>query len=180
MPRRKTGSLLLRTQVTTSGVNYQSDDIDISALVDVPKGDVLLVKRAWLAFSADGSNNAPAATSWPVPGGAANTSDSQITAMATALTHAGTQPMSNADAIAKAYCYGAVDASSNWTFFEIINLMRPQEFDNGMYVATDQIHCSVDVGVALQAELDVSFVFECETVKLSREQALDLAVSLQQ
>ena len=54
------------------------------------------------------------------------------------------------------------------------------EFDNGMYIATDQIHCAVDVGVALQAELEVSFVFECETVTLSREQALDLAVSLQQ
>jgi len=58
--------------------------------------------------------------------------------------------------------------------------MRPQEYANGMYVATDQIHCSVDVGVAMRSELDVSFIFECETVKLSREQALDLAVSLQQ
>jgi len=175
MARKKTGSLILRTSVTTSGVNYQSDDIDISALVDVPKGDVLLVKRAWLTFSDAGTNNAPAATGWPI-----GPSDSQVTAMATALTHAGTQPMANADAIAKAYCVGAIDAANNWSMFEIINLMRPQEYANGMYVATDQIHCSVDVGVAMRSELDVSFIFECETVKLSREQALDLAVSLQQ
>jgi len=180
MPRRKAGSIILRTEVTTSGVNYQSDNIDISALVDVPKGDVLLIKRAWLTFSATSSNNAPSATSWPVPAGPALTADSQITAMATALTHANTQPMSNADAIAKAYLVASVDSSSNWKMFQIINLMRPQEYANGMYVATDQIHCSVDVGVTLQAEIDVSFIFECETIKLSREQALDLAVSLQQ
>ena len=180
MPRRSKGSLILRASLATDGVDYQSTQIDIASLVDVPKGEVLLIKRAWIAFSNESNNNAPAATQWPAAAGPALSADSQVTAMATALTHVAMQPMSNADAIVKTYCFGAVDASQNWTFFEIFNLMRPQEFDNGMYIATDQIHCAVDVGVALQAELEVSFVFECETVTLSREQALDLAVSLQQ
>jgi len=175
MPRRTKGSLILRTSLETSGVNYQSTDIDISALVDVPKGEVLLVKRAWITFSSDGNNNCPSATDWPGPG-----TDSQVTAMATALTHSNMVPMANADAIVKTYMVGATDAANNWSLFEIFNLMRPQEYDNGMYIATDQIHCAVDVGVTLTNELECSFVFECETVTLSREQALDLAVSLQQ
>jgi len=178
-PRAK-NSLILRTSVNTQATNYQSTQIDIASLVDVPKGEVLLVKRAWITFSAESNGQAPAATNWPLAAGAPPTADSQITAMATALTHVNMVPMSNADAIVKAYCYGAVDGNQNWTMFEIFNLMRPQEFDNGMYIATDQIHCAVDVGVALQNVIEVSFVFECETVTLSREQALDLAVSLQQ
>ncbi len=180
MARRSKGSLILRASLDTSGVNYQSTQIDIASLVDVPKGEVLLIKRAWIAFSNSSNNNAPAATQWPPAAGAPASADSQITSMATALTQTTMVPMANADAIVKTYCFGAVDANQNWSMFEIFNLMRPQEFDNGMYIATDQIHCAVDVGVALQAELEVSFVFECETVTLSREQALDLAVSLQQ
>jgi len=176
--RKKAGSIILRTSLETSGVNYQSTSIDISALVDVPKGEVLLIKRAWITFSSDNNNNCPSGTDWPVAG--ATGADSQVTAMANALTQTTMTPMANADAIVKSYLVGHVDPNQNWDLFEIINLMRPQEYSDGMYIATDQIHCACDVGVALQQEIECSFVFECETVTLSREQALDLAVSLQQ
>ena len=175
MPRRKKGSIILRTQVTTDQTNYVSDDIDISALVDIPKGEVLLIKRAWISFADDSTHNAPLGSTLSGP-----SEDSAITGMATALSHTSMQPMASPDAICKAYFVLANDATSDLILYEMINLMRPQEFENGMYIATDQIHCAVDVGVTLGGELDVSFVFECETVTLNREQALDLAVSLQQ
>ena len=49
-PRAK-NSLILRTSVNTQATNYQSTQIDIASLVDVPKGEVLLVKRAWITFN---------------------------------------------------------------------------------------------------------------------------------
>ena len=52
MPRKDT--FFLRTSLTTSGTNYVSDNIDISAYTDPARGRVLVVDRAWVSFGTDG------------------------------------------------------------------------------------------------------------------------------
>ena len=52
MPRKDT--FFLRTNLTTSGTDYVSDDIDISAYTDPARGRVLVVDRAWVSFGTDG------------------------------------------------------------------------------------------------------------------------------
>ena len=52
MPRKDT--FFLRTNLTTSGTNYVSDNIDISAYTNPARGRVLVVDRAWVSFGTDG------------------------------------------------------------------------------------------------------------------------------
>ena len=52
MARKDT--FFLRTNLTTSGTNYVSDNIDISAYTDPARGKVLVVDRAWVSFGTDG------------------------------------------------------------------------------------------------------------------------------
>ena len=50
----KADTFFLRTNLTTSGTNYVSDNIDISAYTDPARGRVLVVDRAWVSFGTDG------------------------------------------------------------------------------------------------------------------------------
>ena len=53
----KGDTFFLRTKITTSGTNYVSDDIDISAYTDPARGRVLVVDRGFISFSS--STNGP-------------------------------------------------------------------------------------------------------------------------
>ena len=47
-------TFFLRTNITSSGTSYVSDDIDISAYTDPSRGKVLVVDRGFITFSTDG------------------------------------------------------------------------------------------------------------------------------
>ena len=50
----KGDTFFLRTTLTSSGTNYVSDNIDISAYTDPARGRVLVVDRAFITYSTDG------------------------------------------------------------------------------------------------------------------------------
>jgi len=56
--------------------------------------------------------------------------------------------------------------------------LNPLEFTGGFIVPTDAIHCGIDTGSAWNAELDVGFLFEVHTEKLSLQRIQELLVSL--
>ena len=47
-------TFFLRTNLTSSGTSYVSDNIDISAYTDPSRGKVLVVDRGFITFSTDG------------------------------------------------------------------------------------------------------------------------------
>ena len=49
----KGDTFFLRTNLTSSGTTYVSDDIDISAFVDPARGRVLVVDKGFITFSTD-------------------------------------------------------------------------------------------------------------------------------
>ena len=49
----KGDTFFLRTSITSSGTNYVSDDIDISAYTDPARGRVLVVDKGFITFSTD-------------------------------------------------------------------------------------------------------------------------------
>ena len=49
----KGDTFFLRTSVTSSGTDYVSDDIDISAYTDPARGRVLVVDKGFITFSTD-------------------------------------------------------------------------------------------------------------------------------
>jgi hypothetical protein len=49
----KTDTFFLRTSFNTSGTDYVSDNIDISAYTDPARGRVLVVDKAFISFSTD-------------------------------------------------------------------------------------------------------------------------------
>ena len=49
----KGDTFFLRTTITSSGTNYVSDDIDISAYTDPARGRVLVVDKGFITFSTD-------------------------------------------------------------------------------------------------------------------------------
>jgi len=56
--------------------------------------------------------------------------------------------------------------------------LNPAEYSGGFIVPTDGIHCGIDTGSAWAGELDVGFLFEVHTEKLSLQRIQELLVSL--
>ena len=56
--------------------------------------------------------------------------------------------------------------------------LNPINYVGGFIVPTDKIHVGIDATVAWTAELDVGFLFEVHTEKLSLQRIPELLVSL--
>jgi len=61
---------------------------------------------------------------------------------------------------------------------EQTDALNPAEFVSGFIIPTNSIHCGIDSAVAWTAELDVGFLFEVHTEKLSLQRIQELLVSL--
>ena len=59
-----------------------------------------------------------------------------------------------------------------------IDSLNPVEFTSGFIIPTDAIHCGLDTTGAWGGELDVGFLFEVHTEKLSLQRIQELLVSL--
>jgi len=46
-------TFFLRTNITSSGTTYVSDNIDISAFVDPSRGKILVIDKGFISFSTD-------------------------------------------------------------------------------------------------------------------------------
>jgi hypothetical protein len=173
----KGDTFFLRTNITSSGTTYVSDDIDISAYTDPARGRVLVVDKGFITFSTD--NNGPVK-----PGdidlvigersmGAQVCSEKQTSLV----------PMNNNSLFMKSNLYASNtvnDAGGAGVIglMEQTDALNPAEFVSGFIIPTDAIHVGVDCSVAWTAELDIGFMFEVHTEKLSLQRIQELLVSL--
>jgi len=165
-------TFFLRTKLTSSAANYVNDDIDISAYTDPARGRVLVVDRSFITFGTDG--NGPIAAADVASGAGGKAMGAQVCSeKQTSLVD-----MSNNSLLAKVNLYATTIAGPILSFIAEQNSMNPGEYSGGFIIPTDAIHCGIDTGSAWNAELDVGFLFEVHTEKLSLQRIQELLVSL--
>ena len=172
MPAKDT--FFLRKTIDTSGTNFVSSDIDISAYTNPSMGRVLVIDRAFITYMSDG--NGPITAS-DVGTDVMRTVGVQVTSESkTALVDANDNSL-----VMHGSLYVTTDnvsGSNNIIMYEEVTAMNPLEPTNGFIVPTDKIHCALDVSTAWAFEISVGFVFEVHTEKLSLKRIQELLVSL--
>ena len=171
MPSKDT--FFLRTTLTTSGTNYVSDDIDISAYTNPSEGRVLVVDRAWVNFSSD--DNGPIQPADVISSGAGTRS---VGVQACSEKQTGLVQLDDNSVFLKMSFYASNAATAIFSMIDETSSMNPYETQGGFIVPTDGIHCGLDCGSAWNAEIDVGFCFEVHTEKLSLRRIQELLVSL--
>ena len=170
----KTDTFFLRTTITSSTTNYVSDNIDISAYTDPARGRVLVVDRAFITYSTDGQGP----ITYDDVAGSGAVASKQMGAQACSEKQTALVEMSNNSLFARSNLYAANLATDTLAYVNAIDALNPTAFVGGFIVPTDAIHCGLDVGVAWAGELDVGFLFEVHTEKLSLQRIQELLVSL--
>ena len=166
-------TFFLRTTLTTSAQTYQSDNIDISAYTDPARGRVLVVDRAFITFSTDGQGPIVPAD---VTSGSALTRacGAQVCSeVQTALVE-----MKNNSLLARSNLYATADSATVMSMIEQTDSLNPVEFTSGFVIPTGSIHCGINTTGAWNNEIDVGFLFEVHTEKLSLSRIQELLVSL--
>jgi len=166
-------TFFLRTNLTSSGTNYVSGDIDISAFTNPSLGKILVVDRGFVTFSTDGQGNVK-----PTDVVSSGTGSRGIMAQATSETQTTLAQTDNNSLFMMVNFYAAVGVAGALTMVNEQNALNPGVFENGMIIPTDKIHCGIQTGVAWTDELDVGFLFEVHTEKLSLRRIQELLVSL--
>ena len=184
----KGDTFFLRTTVTTSAQVYQSDNIDISAYTDPARGRVLVVDKAFITFGTDG--NGPIVPADVTAMGSTNAKNITRSCGAQVCSEKQTtlQEVSNNSLFARSNLYATAGnlevAAGTFTtdpalkMLSIQDSMNPAEFVGGFIVPTDAIHCGINTTGAWAAEIDVGFLFEVHTEKLSLQRIQELLVSL--
>jgi len=167
-------TFFLRTKITSSASLYVSDNIDISAYTDPARGRVLVIDRAFITFSNDGQGPivpADIGVDLTRSMGVQCCSEKQ-----TALVE-----MSDNSLFARSNLYATADNTSGVnliTMLEQTDSLNPVEFTSGFIIPTDNIHVGLDTTGDWGGELDVGFLFEVHTEKLSLQRIQELLVSL--
>ena len=169
----KGDTFILRTTVDSSGTNYVSSDIDISAYVDVARGKVMVVDRGFITFDTDG--NGPIVPADVVSSG---TGGAEMGTQVCTETQTGLVAASDNSLFMKNNLYATVGTAGMITFLNEQSSMNPAEFKGGFIIPTDKIHCGAKTGGAWNAEIRMGFVFEVHTEKLSLSKIQELLVSL--
>tara|TARA_Y100001973_G_C5189474_1_gene329982 strand:+ start:1538 stop:2056 length:519 start_codon:yes stop_codon:yes gene_type:complete len=166
-------TFFLRTNLTSSGTSYVSDNIDISAYTDPSRGKVLVVDRGFITFSTDGQGPVKPTDVVSSGTGSRAINAQVLTESQTTLAQADDNAL-----FMLTNFYAAVGTAGVLTMVNEQNAMNPAEYENGFIVPTDKIHCGIQTGTAWTAELDVGFVFEVHTEKISLSRMQELLVSL--
>jgi len=169
----KGDTFFLRTKLASSGTTYVSDDIDISAYTNPSMGRVLVIDRSFITFGTVG--NGPIGSANVVSSG---TGSKAIGVQACSETQTGLVEMTDTSLIAKVNYYAAVNPAGALSMVQELSALNPTDYVSGMIVPTDKIHCGCQTGSAWNTELDVGFLFEVHTEKLSLQRIQELLVSL--
>ena len=169
----KGDTFFLRTTLTSNGTNYVSDNIDISAYTDPARGKVLVVDRAFITYSTDGQGPI-------VPNDVVSTSTGsrQMGAQACSEKQTSLVEMKDNSLFARSNIYAAVNPAGVLSYVKMTDSLNPTTYVSGFIVPTDAIHCGIATGSGWNAELDVGFLFEVHTEKLSLQRIQELLVSL--
>ena len=169
----KGDTFFLRTTLTSSGTNYVSDNIDISAYTDPARGKVLVVDRAFITYSTDGQGAIV-----PADVVSSGTGSKQMAAQVCSEKQTTLVEMKNNSLFARSNIYAAVSVAGCLDTVTMTDALNPTTYVSGFIVPTDAIHCGIATGSAWNAELDVGFLFEVHTEKLSLQRIQELLVSL--
>ena len=173
----KGDTFFLRTSFDTDGTNYVSDNIDISAYTDPARGRVLVVDKAFISFGTDAGAPIQQADIDAVIG------HRSLGAQACSEKQPAVVTMSDNSLFMRSNLYASNtvnDAGSVGTMglFEETSALNPAEYTGGFIIPTDAIHVGLDTTGAWGGELDVGFLFEVHTEKLSLQRIQELLVSL--
>ena len=166
-------TFFLRTNLTTDGTNYVSDNIDISAYTDTSRGKILVIDRGFMTFSTDGQGAVKPADVVSSGTGSRGIAAQALTESKTTLAQADDNAL-----FMLTNFYAAVGVAGALTMVNEQNAMNPAQYENGFIVPTDKIHVGCQTGTAWTAELDIGFVFEVHTEKISLSRMQELLVSL--
>jgi len=169
-------TFFLRTNITTSTDSYVSDEIDISAFTNPSMGRVLVVDRAYITVDSDSA----VGTGGPVKPAdvASGTGSRGLGIQATSETQTTIVETSNNSLFLKTNFYAANGVANVLTMVEEQNALNPANFMSGFIIPTDKIHVGCITGTAWSGELDIGFLFEVHTEKLSLQRIQELLVSL--
>ena len=170
-------TFFLRTSFDTSGTDYVSDNIDISAYTDPARGRVLVVDKAFVSFSTNGGGPILGPDIDAVIGGRS------LGAQACSEKQTSLVSMSDNSLFLRSNLYASNtvnDAGGVGTIgmLEETSALNPAEYVGGFIIPTSQIHCGIDATIAWTAELKIGFMFEVHTEKLSLQRIQELLVSL--
>jgi hypothetical protein len=166
-------TFFLRTKLASSGTTYVSDEIDISAFTNPSEGRILVIDRSFITFGTVG--NGPIGASNVV---STSTGSKGIGVQVTSETQTGLVEMTDNSLVAKVNYYAAVNPAGALSFVNEMSALNPGHFVAGMIVPTDKIHCGCQTGSAWNTELDIGFLFEVHTEKLSLRRIQELLLSL--
>ena len=168
----KADTFFLRTSLETSGTNYVSDNIDISAYTDPSRGRVLVVDRAWVSFGTNGGG--------PIQPTDLGTSaiTRSVGVQACSEKQTALVDLDNNSLFLESSLYASLAAANIFSMVNEVSAMNPYDTESGFIIPTDAIHCAIDCGKAFAAEIDVGFCFEVHTEKLSLRRIQELLVSL--
>ena len=132
----KGDTFFLRTKLTSSGTDYVSDNIDISAYTDPARGRVLVVDRAFISFGTDG--NGPIAQT-DIGSGAASKA---IGAQACSEKQTGLVEMTDNSLFMKVNMYAATVTGPHFSMINETSALNPAE-----YSAVSIPQCIASVGI---------------------------------
>jgi hypothetical protein len=173
MSMAKNDTFFLRTTLTSSGTNYVSGNIDIDPYVDPARGRVMVVDNAYITYSTDGQGPIV-----PADVVASGTGGKAMGAQVCSEKQTSLVEMKDNSLFARSNVYAAVGTAGIMTFLSMTDSLNPTTFESGFILPTSQIHCGIATGSAWNAELDVGFLFEVHTEKLSLQRIQELLVSL--
>tara|TARA_Y100000593_G_scaffold2207_1_gene4346 strand:- start:2 stop:526 length:525 start_codon:yes stop_codon:yes gene_type:complete len=169
----KGDTFFLRTTLTSDGTNYVSDNIDIDPYVDPARGRVMVVDRAFITYSTDGQG--PIVANDVVSSG---TGSKQMGAQVCSEKQTSLVEMKDNSLFARSNIYAAVNPAGALSYLNMTDSLNPTTYVSGFIIPTSQIHCGIATGSAWNEELDVGFLFEVHTEKLSLQRIQELLVSL--
>jgi len=166
-------TFFLRTNLVSTGTGYVSDDIDISAYTDPARGRVLVVDRGFITVDTDG--NGPVTATDVVSSG---TGGRSLGIQVTSETQTTLVQTNDNSLFMKLNFYATVGTAGMLTMVEEQAALNPAEYTGGFIIPTDKISCGCLTGVDWNGDLDIGFMFEVHTEKLSLQRIQELLVSL--
>ena len=167
-------TFFLRTTLTSNQTDYVSDNIDISAYTDPARGRVLVIDRAFITFSNDGQGPI-------VPADIGVDLSRAMGVQCCSEKQTSLVEMKDNSLFARSNLYATANNDSGVnliTMIEQTDSLNPVEFTSGFIIPTDAIHVGLDTTGNWGGELDVGFLFEVHTEKLSLQRIQELLVSL--
>jgi len=169
----RTDTFFLRATLTSSGTSYVSENIDISAFTNPSIGKVLIVDNCYITYSTDGQGPIVAADVV-----ASGTGGKQMGAQACSEVQTSLVEMKTNALFARSNIYAAVNPAGALSSVNMTDSLNPTTFMSGFTIPTNSIHCGIATGSSWNGELDVGFLFEVHTEKLSLQKIQELLISL--